>query len=494
MGLEIDRDHFEDEDFVRFSRRLRDCLAALRSMLARRGFGEGPASIGAELELDLVDAAGRPALLNREVLAGTRDPRITLEIDRFNLEINSNPLPLTGSCFSALEDALRADLAEIQRVATPLGARVATIGILPTLTKADLGASVLTDGNRTRALSAGLRRLRHEPFVFSIAGEDSLDVTSHDVAFEGANTSFQVHLRVAPAAFAATYNAAQLAIAPVLALAANSPLFLGQRLWDETRIALFRQAVDDRPEAEEDDWRSARVSFGHGWVRSSAYELFAESVVQHEPLLPVLGPEDPLEIAARGGTPTLAELRLHHGTVWRWNRAVYDAAGGGHLRIEMRALPSGPTPADMIANAVLAVGLTLALQDDVDDLLSGITFGQARRNFYAAARHGARAELLWPDAPGEPARPVAVGALVTRLLPQVEAALVRAGVAASEAARYLGIIGARARSGQTGAAWQRRMFAHAGGPVERERATKEVLSRYLAHAADGQPVHTWNLP
>ncbi|HEX2659245.1 MAG TPA: glutamate--cysteine ligase, partial [Polyangia bacterium] len=333
-----------------------------------------------------------------------------------------------------------------------------------------------------------------EPFVFSIAGEDALQVTSHDVAFEGANTSFQVHLRVAPDAFAATYNAAQLAIAPALALAANSPLFLGQRLWDETRIALFRQAVDDRPEAEEDDWRSARVSFGHGWVRASAYELFAESVVQHEPLLPVLGPEDPLEIAGRGGTPTLAELRLHHGTVWRWNRAVYDGAGGGHLRIEMRALPSGPTPADMIANAALVVGLTLALRDDVDEFLSGITFGQARRNFYAAARHGARAELLWPAAPGEPARPVAVGDLVVRLLPQVEAALVRAGVAAGDVARYLGIIDARARSGQTGAAWQRRMFAHAGGPAQRERATKEVLSRYLAHADEGQPVHTWSLP
>ena len=493
MGLQIDRDHFDDADFVRFDQRLRENLLALRAVLDRPGFGEGPASLGAELELDLVDSDGRPALLSREVLARALDPHVTLELDRFNLEINSEPVALRADCFSTLARGLADDLAQIERAAASLGARPAVIGILPTLTSADLTSAAMTDGHRPRALSAGLRRLRQHPFSFSIAGEDRLELTSDDVAFEGANTSFQVHLRVAPHAFAATYNAAQLAIAPALAVAVNSPLFLGRRLWDETRVALFRQAVDDRPDGEDDDWRNARVSFGHGWVRQGAYELFAESVVQHDSLLPVVSSEEPLAVVRAGGTPSLGELRLHHGTVWRWNRAVYDAAGGGHLRIELRALPSGPTTADMVANAAFVVGLTLALRDDVDELLTGMTFGQARRNFYAAARHGTRAELLWPPRPGERARPVAVAPLLERLLPLAGAALERAGVAPGEIGRWLGIVAARLRSGLTGAEWQRRVFARLRATRDVEAATRELLARYLTQAATGRPVHEWSL-
>jgi hypothetical protein len=491
MGLEIDRDRFVESDFVRFEQRLRDSLAALHAVLQRSDFGLGPTTIGSELELDLVDRDGRPALVNREVLARTLDPRVTLEIDRFNLEINSAPVLLAGDCFTTLARALSEDLKEVERAAATCGARVATIGILPTLTEGDLKSSALTDGNRYRALSAGLRRLRREPFMFDIEGQDRLSLMSDDVAFEGANTSLQVHLRVEPAAFANLYNAAQIAIAPVLAIAANSPLFLGRRLWDETRVVLFRQAVDDRHDGSDDGWRNARVSFGHGWVRHGAHELFAESVVQYDPLLPVLGAEDPLAVIRAGGTPMLAELRLHQGTVWRWNRAVYDGSADGHLRIEMRALPSGPTPSDMVANAAFLIGLTLALADDIDDLLNGLTFGQARRNFYEAARRGLDADLLWPATPGGRAQPTGVRNLVERLLPQAARALVRAGVPDVETERWLGIISERTRCGQTGARWQRRVFdrLRASGTVE--QASRDVLALYLSQSATRLPVHEW---
>jgi hypothetical protein len=347
VGLEIDRDRFEEEDYRRFRARLERSLGALRELLARPGFGEGPASLGAELELFLIDGEGRPLPLNLAVLRETVDPRLTVELDRFNLECNLRPTRLAGRPFSALAAELEDAIAEVRRAARVHHGRVAMIGILPTLRGADLQRDAMTDSPRFRALSAGLMRLRRGPFQMNIDGPEPLEVVCNDVTFEGANTSLQIHLRVPPRAFAGTYNAMQMASAVALAAAGNSPTFLGHRLWEETRVALFKQAVDHRGIR---DGRTARVGFGIGWVREGAYELFAQNVAHHEPLLPVVGDEDPLERVRAGGVPTLDEIRLHQGTVWRWNRAIYDPADGGHLRIEMRAMPAGPSVPDMVAN------------------------------------------------------------------------------------------------------------------------------------------------
>ncbi len=493
MGMKIARDRFELEDFARFDARLRDCLTALGQVLARPGFGEGPATIGAEVELDLVDPSGRPAPINRAVLAEAVDPRVTLEVDRFNLEINTQPVALAGRPLTELGGALDSALAETRRAAAHHGARVATVGILPTFVEADLQRAALTESSRYRALSSTLRGLRGTPFAVHVSGQDTLDLLCDDVTLEGANTSLQIHLRVPPAQFARTYNAAQIATAPCLAAACNSPLFLGKRLWDETRVALFRQSVDDRADTDESDWRPARVSFGHGWVREGALELFSESVALHAPLLPVLSAEDPLAAARAGEAPALEELRLHQGTVWRWNRAVYDSAAGGHLRLEMRALPAGPTVADMMANAAFLLGLTLAVAPDVNELLPAFTFGQARRNFYQAARHGLEAELLWTERRDERVQPIKARALVERLLPRARQALIDAGVVGAEADHWLDIVARRTTSGQTGASWQRRVFeACRRAGDDARQASHHLLDRYLAEMATGRPVHEWS--
>jgi hypothetical protein len=365
------------------------------------------------------------------------------------------------------------------------------IGILPTLERRHLGASALTDAKRYRALAAGLLRIRGEAFDIRIEGEDSLEVRSHELTFEGANTALQVHLRVEPAAVARTYNAAQAATAVVLAVAGNSPFFLGRRLWHETRVALFRQSVDDRGDAREDDWRPARVSFGHGWVRKGAQELFEEAVSLHEPVLPVLGGEEPLAVVSAGGVPDLSELRLHHGTVWRWNRAVYDPGDGGHLRIEMRALPAGPSVRDTVANAAFLLGLALGLAPRMDELAAGLTFGHARRNFYEAARHGLDAELLWPEAVAPSPRGSPARELARRLLPVAREGLVCAGVEAAEADAWLHIIEGRIESGTTGAVWQRRVFERALSRQPAPESLRTMLQRYLEQSEADAPVHTW---
>jgi len=487
MGIEITRESFDAADHARFAARLTDQLAALRAVLARPGFGAGPASLGSEVEVSIVDGAGRPLGVNRAVLASTLDRRVTLEVDRFNLELNTRPCALAGTPFAALARELEDGLAELRRAAATYGGRVVTIGILPTLMAEDLGSAALTDSARYRALSAAIRGLRHEPFPIRIGGDDPLELDADDVTLQGANTSFQIHLRVAPADFARSYNAAQIATGPALAAAGNSPLFLGHRLWEETRVAVFRQSVDERVDAEPDDWRAARVSFGHGWVRQGAYELFAESVALHPVFLPVCAEAAP----ASAGIPSLLELRLHHGTVWRWNRAVYDDAGGGHLRIEMRALPCGPTVADMTANAAFLVGLTLGIAPHVDELLPRFTFGQARRNFYAAARDGLAAELLWPSARTPSPEPHAAHALVAALLPVARAGLVDNGVDPAEADAHLGVIAARVARRATGARWQRQTLERLRTGRTGSEALAALLERYLAAAATGRPVHEW---
>ena len=486
MGTEIERERFDEADYGRFARRLEQSLRAFQVLLDRPGFGEGPRSLGAELELFLVDDAGGPLPLNEAVLRETVDPRITVELDRFNLECNLRPTPLAGRPFSALAREIDGTLAELRRAAAPHRGRVALIGILPTLRAADLEPGAMTDLPRYRALSAALQRLRSEPFRVRIHGLDPLDIRCDDVTFEGANTSLQVHLRVSPAEFADVYNAVQLATAPAIAVACNSPTFLGHRLWDETRIALFKQSVDDRGSAG----GVARVGFGTGWIREGAWELFAESVSLHEPLLPVLSDEDPLASVRDGALPELAELRLHNGTVWRWNRAVYDPTGGGHLRVEMRSLPAGPTRPDMLANIAFLVGLGLGLAPQAARWTRELPFAVAEHNFYRAAQHGLDAELTWPRPGGRP-RPVPARELVPELLEIARRGLGDSGIDAAESEPLLDLVAQRAACGQTGAAWQREVLTRLEPPLGRERALGAMMRRYLEHAETHQPVHQW---
>ncbi len=489
MGTDIGKAQFDERDYSRFRERLEECLSALGQLLERPGFGAGPATVGAELELFLVDGAARPLPLNQAIRAAAADPRVAVELDRFNLELNASPVRLAGRPFSALGGELYTLLDHVAGAVRDHAGRLALIGILPTLSRADLGPGVMTDVPRYRALSSGLRRLRRNPFQIRIAGEDPLELASEDVALEGATSSFQVHLRVDPAEFTRTYNAVQLATAPVLAVSGNSPTFLGHRLWEETRIAVFKQSGDDR-QGHEPRRRLSRTALGTGWLRGGPLELFAESVRLYHPLLPVAGG---LELSGGAGcqAPPLDELRLHQGTVWRWNRAIYDPASGGHLRIEMRALPAGPTVIDMLANAAFLIGLSLWLAGQDQHWTHALPFERADHGFYRAAQQGLSAQLSWPAGHRDQIRTVPAAKLVAELVPAARQGLLQAGVAAAEADGLLEVISARAASGQTGAAWQRATLAAARRRHDRERALAVMLDRYLQYADTGLPVHSW---
>jgi gamma-glutamyl:cysteine ligase YbdK (ATP-grasp superfamily) len=487
MGQDIERQRFEPEEFAEFAERLEQNLDLLEHTIAKPGFGAGDSSIGAEVEMYLIDDEANPVPKNLDVIRDAHDDRLTIELNRFNLEFNSSPVATEGEPFSALRTEFEEGLRGLRTSAQSHGADINLVGILPTLRIQDLGRDAITDLTRYHALAHYLRVNRGAPFQVHIDGSEPLHLQSNDISPEGASTSFQIHLRVECDAFARTYNAAQLATGPVLAASGNSPFFLGHLLWEETRIALFQQTVDARIE-DLKDWHSpARVTFGHGWVRSGIADLFREACALYPVLLPVLSDDED-----SGEAPALRELRLHNGTIWRWNRGIYDPVGGGHLRVELRALPAGPTVVDMLANAAFIVGLTQWLSNSADRLVDAMPFEYACWNFYKAAQKGLDARLLWPSSRAPSPKEHRADELVLELLERAADGLAQLKVDSSDSDPLLEVISRRVKSKQTGARWQSQTVL--ADPASRDQSLTNMLLQYQEYSRSGVPVSDWPTP
>ncbi len=485
MGKDIDRTVFSDKDYTRFKKRLQANLDELQSLLADREFGVGPRSLGAELEMYIVDETGRPLFCNQEILDEVGDPQLTLELNRYNLEYNLSPYRTDQSPFTSTQREIEAKLAQVRAVAANHGGRVVPIGILPTLKQSDFGSHGITDRRRYHALVAQCIKYRGSAFKIDINGENPLKIDMADITLEGANTSFQVHYRVDPERYADTFNAIQLISPLALAIGANSPTLFGHSLWHETRVPLFKQSIDTRHLGRYGWNEPPRVNYGHGWVRRSALELFQEVVRVYPPLLPICG--DTYEPAS------LVELRLHQSTVWLWNRPVYDSVDGGQLRIEMRALPAGPTPVDMVANAAFMIGMAEGILPRINQLLPALPFRGADYNFHRAAQFGLGARLVWPRETQSGCQEQSVITLLEEMLPYAKQGLESIGIAAAEADRYLGVIRQRLERRQTGAIWQQRKLALLRREMSLDQALHSLLEEYHEHSLAGEPVAEWPL-
>jgi len=490
MGLEIDNTDFAPEDFENFGNRLRDNLKALEIVLARPDFGEGELSFGAELELYIVDKDCRPLHINQEIIAALDDPQLTLELNRYNLEYNFNPVLIKDNCFATTQSEALAAIGKINAAAANWGGNVVPVGILPTLEQSDTGYHAMTKLSRFEALTKELTDIRGGPFTIAIEGEEKIQLAMDDVTLEGANTSFQVHLRVPPAEFADFYNAMQLVTPLVVAMAANSPTLFGHRLWQETRIPLFKQSIDCRPQDSLNPI-PARVNFGNNWIRDSAFELFAESALLYRPILPDCSEEDPIAVAKAGGTPSLHEMRLHQGSIWLWNRPVYDPHGAGHLRIELRAFPAGPSIVDMLANAALAIGLAKLMQPSIRELLPAIPFNYAIANFYRAAQKGLSAELFWPSLKQSQPEYKTVPEILESLLPHIPEQLAGMGFVGSDFEPLIAVIEERLANRQTGAQWQLKKLAELRRDTHKREALTEMFKQYQHNSAANKPVAQW---
>jgi hypothetical protein len=489
MGQDVSRDAFSREDRVRYRRKVRRCLDVFALMLDDFGFDADRPTTGLEIELNLVDPGAEPAMRNAEVLADLADPTFQTELGQFNLELNARPRLIEGAGFADYEEDLQASLGRAEDRAGKSDASIILIGILPTLTPRHLVLDNLSTNGRYRVLNEQIVAARGEDIELDIRGVERLQTHTDSIAPEAACTSLQFHLQVAPDSFANYWNASQAIAGVQVAVGANSPYLYGKQLWAETRVALFEQATDTRPDELKAQGVRPRVWFGERWI-TSIFDLFEENVRYFPPLLPICEDEDPVEVLHNGGVPQLGELRLHNGTVYRWNRPVYDIMNGRpHLRVENRVLPAGPTVIDMLANAAFYFGLARELAEADRPIWSQLTFSAAEENFHAAARRGIDATLYWPRL-GD----VRVTDLVLDvLLPRAATGLDRFGVYPAHRDRLLGIIEQRCRTGRNGAVWQTESVwaAERGRSMDRSAALHHMLRRYSELQRTNEPVHTW---
>lgn len=492
MGQDIAELDFSEQAYQRFQEKLASNLKALYKMLATPGFGVGQTSLGAELEMYIVDKNGHVLFVNEQIRQDVNDAQLTLELNRYNLEYNFTPHLIEEQPFFTMEREILEQLKRLNKFAAHYGGRVVSIGILPTLRKADFGEISMTKRERYRALREQLITRRGSHFQIDINGRQPLRMEMSDVTLEGASTSFQVHYRVAPNIYNDLYNAMQAITPLVLAIGANSPLLLGHSLWHETRIPLFKQSTDTRCHRDPYQWQEPpRVHFGNGWIVDGVGQLFAESVNLYDSLLPYCDDQDPIAELRRGGIPRLSELRMQQSTVWLWNRPVYDHSAGGHTRIEMRALPAGPTAIDMVANSVLMIGLAEGLKPNIRSLLPAIPFNFAEYNFYRSAQFGLGANIVWPVAGQLGCRERPLPEVLAELLPVARQGLQRIGVADKEITRYLSVIEHRLENGQTGAVWQNKMLAALEKANSRKEALHQLLEYYIKHSKTNTPVAEW---
>jgi hypothetical protein len=487
VGDEVTATVFTGEDRKRYREKVKRCLDVFARMLSEARFDADRRSIGLEIELNITEETGDPAMANQHVLEMIADPDWQTELAQFNIEINIPPRTLEGAVLSELESTVRASLNHAEEGAQKAHARLLMVGILPTLSDRLLDGSALSANPRYALLNEQIFAARGEDLHLAIDGVERLSVYADTIAPEAACTSVQLHQLVDPAAFARHWNAAQCIAGIQLAVGANSPFFFGRELWRETRIALFEQATDTRPEELKAQGVRPRVWFGERWI-TSIFDLFEENVRFFPSLLPVVEDEDPVEVIDRGDTPRLRELRLHNGTIYRWNRPIYDVVRGRpHLRVENRVLPAGPTVVDTLANAALYYGLVRVLADDERPLWTQMSFSAAEENFHACARDGIEARVYWPGLGEVPAAEL----VLRRLLPMAHDGLERWRVDAADRDRLLGIIERRCIDGRNGASWQAATFRRLYEHHDREDALREMTVRYRDHMHSNEPVHTW---
>ncbi|MEP6629811.1 MAG: glutamate--cysteine ligase [Lapillicoccus sp.] len=493
MGTEVSAASFSREQRQQYREKVRLSLDVFERMLAHSQFDFERQMTGMEIELNLVDPEYRPQLDNATVLEAIENADYQTELARYNIEFNVSPRTLEGATALDLEADLRASLNEAERKANEVGAHILMIGILPTVMPEHFRGDWMSANTRYQALNDAVLAARGEDIYLDIEGSsgERLDRYADSLAPESACTSMQLHLQVEPSSFASYWNAAQVLAGPQLGVGANSPYFFGRQLWHETRIPLFTQAADTRAVELKNQGVRPRVFFGERWV-TSIFDLFEENVRYFPALLPELSEEDPQAVLEAGGVPHLAELRLHNGTVYRWNRPIYDTPRGQpHLRVENRVLPAGPSIVDTMANAMFYYGALRTLAQEDRPVWTRMSFVAAEENFFAGARDGIESRLYWPGR-GE----VPVSELVLRqLLPMAHEGLTQWGVAPEVRDRYLSVIEGRCLSGRNGASWQietTRRLEERG--LDRNEALRQMLVLYAENMHANEPVHTWPLP
>ena len=490
MGEQNVKLNDDETQYQRFMKSLLTEVNALETMLERGLVESGVRRIGAEQEMFLIDKAHKPACKAMDILERIDDARFTHELGLFNLEANLSPQDLKGDCLRLMEDELNDVYRRAREVAAQVDCDIALVGILPTLTKKHLGLDSMVPTPRYHALNDAIRALRGNDFQFTINGIDQLSVKHDNVMLEACNTSFQVHFQVSPENFARQYNFAQAVTGPLLAAAVNSPILLGRRLWHETRIAVFEYSIDTRSRVQMERGLRPRVHFGDHWLEESVTEIFKEDIARFRIVLTTETEDDPMQMIEDGVMPSLNALRLHNGTVYRWNRPCYGVHNNvAHLRIENRVIPSGPTVADEMANAAFFFGMMAGMSAQYEDIRNHLTFADVKANFLGAARDGIRAQMNWFDDTHLPAKQL----ILEQLLPLAREGLEEAGIDRGDIDRYLGILHDRVSLRRTGSRWAFESLEKMEDNGSLDQRLRCIVSSMVEQQSSGRPICEWTL-
>ncbi len=466
---------------------LRD-IEALDKMIDKGLIEKKPLRVGAEQEFCLVTEDFCPNSNAMEVLNTINDDHFTTEIGSFNLEINLDPFELKDDCFSKLNNQLEQLLDKAKKAAAKHNTKILLTGILPTLTTKNIGVDYMAPIPRYSVLNEALKASRNQNFEIHIKGVDELNMLHDSVMLEGCNTSFQIHLQIDPDEFTDAYNWSQAIAGPILSACTNSPLLFGKELWSETRIALFTQSVDTRASSFTLNEKQSRVSFGSKWASGSVSNIFKDNVARFRSLLTTDFERDSVEMLENGEIPKLKALNLHSGTVYLWNRACYGVGGGKpHLRIENRYIPSGPTTADEIANAMFWVGVMLGKPKKHINISEKMDFKDAKSNFFNAARYGMATQFIWNN------RLIPSHELIlNEFLPMAYRGLYSAGISPKDVEHYLGIIENRVKT-RTGSQWITASYRKLLKTKKSFEAAQALTSLMYVKQEKNYPVSSWSL-
>ena len=483
------------QQMQKFVKSLLADVDALDYMIKNDWFEKGVTRIGAEQEMVMVyKKTFKPACVAMEALDKLAEhPWVETELAKFNLETNINPQLFEGKCFSELEKENAFKLEVIQKSLDELDAYLVLTGILPTLRKHHLEMDNLTPKKRYKALMEAIdRQLLGSAYELRITGIDELLLKHSSPLLEAVNTSFQVHLQVSPDNFVQMYNIAQALAAPVMAIAANSPIVFGKRVWHESRIAMFQQSIDTRTTHDHMRERSPRVSYGKDWIHESILDIYKEDIARFRVLLSSDIEEDSLAMIKNKQVPKLRALQVHNSTVYRWNRPCYGISENGkpHMRIENRVLPSGPTVVDEVANACFWLGLMVGMGNAVPDMRKKMQFVDTRDNFLKAARFGIDTKFTWWN----DKKISAVDLLTKELLPVAREGLMSRNIDTEDMDKYLNIIEERATSHMTGARWLLRAYTDFSDKTTTDEALTALTSCMIVNQQANKPIHTWEMP
>ncbi len=477
---------FSEEKKAAFIQHLLDDVKALELMLENDQIEKGITRIGAEQEFCLVTKDWRPATNNEEILAKIDDPHFTTELARYNLEINLDPIELKDDCFKRVEDDLKALLNKASKVSEENNSKLILTGILPTISKTHLSMEYITPNPRYFALNDMLMGLRRSHFQLNLQGVDELSIAHDSVLFEACNTSFQLHLQINPDDFISSFNWSQAIAGPILSVCCNSPLLMGRELWEETRIALFRQSIDTRNISQALKDQEPRVAFGNNWATGTAADIYKENISKYKIILSRELKENSLDILKKGAIPKLEALNLHSGTIYPWNRACYGVGNGKpHLRIENRYIPAGPSVIDEMANFAFWVGVMRGRPKKFDDMHKVMDFREAKSNFVKASRNGRNAVMYW-DGKHYTARKL----LKKVFLPMAYEGLRKEGIDEADIERLLNVIKKRLK-GNTGSTWMVSNYRRLTNTLKKDKALRLITKSIYLNQQKGEPVNKW---